>query len=382
VVDRPEAGLVRPGRTTGEATGPMSTDRPVRFGILGAGRVARDFARGLADTPGATLAAVASRSRDKAEQLAHTSPGAVVHPSPTSLVEDPSIDVVYVATPHHLHEEHCLLSLGAGRAVLCEKPFTVDAAGARRVVAAARDRHLFCMEAMWMRFLPAIDRARELIATGAIGRPRLLHADFGVPIAGDPRSRFFDPLQGGGALLDRGVYTVSLAMLLFGRPAHVAASAGRAETGVDEHTGIVLRFGSGELAVLSSSLTSLTGNAAVVTGTHGSLTIEAPFMCSRSLTIRRYRPFELDSPPSRRDEVVARVRRSAGGRAAQRIAAPLFKQRPERVAVPFSGNGYGYEAAEVVRCLRAGELESPKMHLDDTVAIMEVLDTIRAVSSG
>ena len=360
----------------------MTAAETIRFGILGAGRVARDFAAGLKVVDGAELAGVASRSRATAVAFVAAFPGVRVHAEYAELVADSSIDVIYVATPHHLHAAHATMCLAAGKPVLCEKPFTVDAAEARAVVELARQRRLFCMEAMWMRCFPLIRRAGEIVAAGEIGEPRMLHADFGFPTAAGPESRFFDPLQGGGAVLDRGVYSVSLATMLFGRPQTIVAAAGTTESGVDEHAGIVLGFDGGRLAVLSASLTSLTTNTATITGTHGSVTIEPPFYCPERLTIARYHAAGPRSTPSRRDEVVALAKRSRAGRRALRLAKPFLGGRRTRINVPIDGNGYGYEAAEVVRCLRAGEVESPLMPLDESVMIMEVLDTARRQFEG
>jgi predicted dehydrogenase len=362
----------------------VSSDGVVRFGVIGAGRVARDFAVGLRFVPDASLVAVASRTRAVAERFAADFAGTRLLPTVDALVEDESIDVVYVATPHHLHAEQTTLSLQAGKAVLCEKPFTIDATEAREVVAAARRHQRFCMEAMWTRFIPIIQRAKEIVDGGGIGQPRMLHADFGVPTTAAADSRFYDPAQGGGALLDRGVYGVSLAVMLFGRPVGVAAVSGISATGVDEHTGILLRFEGDSLAVLSCSLSSLTSGAAWVSGSEGSLTVHAPFYCPERLTVRRYQttPPAEAAPQSRRDAVVAMAKGNVLGRAALRLARPVVSRtRRSEVHTAVEGNGYGYEVAEVVRCLRSGALESERMPLDESVTIMEVLDTVRAESA-
>jgi dihydrodiol dehydrogenase / D-xylose 1-dehydrogenase (NADP) len=353
---------------------------PVRFGFLGGGRVAQDFATGLSVVEGAMLSAVASRSAATANAFAARFPEVRVLAGYDAVLADPEVDVVYVATPHHLHAAQSIAALEAGKAVLCEKPFTMDAAEAHRVVEVARRTGGFCMEAMWMRFFPVIRRAKEIVANGTIGEARLLHADFGVPTAAGSDSRFYDPAQGGGALLDRGVYAVSLATLLFGRPTDVLALEGPTATGVDEHVGIVMRFEGGRLAILSASLTSLTHNTALVCGTHGSVAIAAPFFCPERLALRHYRAAEVESAPTRRDELVALAKRTRPGRAALRTLKPLLAGRPTRFRAPMRGNGYGYEADEVVRCLRSGELESPLMTLDDSVTVMEALDAARAAA--
>jgi predicted dehydrogenase len=344
--------------------------------------MARGFATDLPAVEGAELAAVASRAPQSIDNYWRRFPGARLDCKFDDVLADTSIDVVYIATPNHVHVDHAIRSLEAGKAVLCEKPFTLNAVEARSVSEVARSRQIFCMEAMWMRFVPAFRRAVQLVLDGAIGEPRLLYADFGVPAPVDPRSRLFDPAQGGGALLDRGVYCVSLATKLFGRPVDVVASAAPTSSGVDEHVATTLRFTGGELAILSASLSSQSGNAALVTGTRGSIAIEAPFVRADRLTLRRYVP-----PPasgtsrSRRAELMAVARRSAVGRAAIRLVRPAVTARStQRFRLPISGSGYGYEAAEVVRCLDQGELESPGMTLDESILVMETLDAVRAAA--
>jgi len=358
------------------------TAPPVRFGILGAGEVARGFAAGLRTVPDARLVSVASRTPSTAQSFQRDFPGVSVAPSYAALLEDPDVDVVYIATPHHLHAAQTIAALEAGKHALCEKPFTLDASEARAVVDVARRTGRFCMEAMWMRFMPVVLRARELVDGGAIGDPRLLHADFGVATAVDPSSRFYDPALGGGALLDRGVYGVSLATMLFGQPIDVVGLSGLSATGVDEHTGIVLEFEHARLAVVSCSLSSYTSNTASISGTHGKLTIEAPFFCPARLHIERYSPSEPGpaAPASGSASRLDAVRRTSVGRFAIGMARPIVRRsRRKSVRIPLDGNGYGYEAAEVVRCLTDGLRESPLMPLDASVAIMEILDRVRSV---
>ena len=352
----------------------------VGFGILGSGLVARSFADGLRSVPQAQLVAVASRSRATSESFQLAYPGTSIAPSYEALVENPAVEVVYIATPHHLHAAQTIMTLEAGKHALCEKPFTVTAEEARAVVEVARRTERFCMEAMWMRFMPIVQRARELIESGAIGEPRLLHADFGVATAVDPASRFFDPAMGGGALLDRGVYGVSLATMLFGRPIDVVGLSAMTSTGVDEHAGMVLRFDRGSLAVLSCSLTSYTSNTATISGTHGKLSIDAPFYCPARLFVERYEPSDVTpgAKPAGTKKLLDTARRTSAGRRALATARPIVRRlRRTSIRIPIDGNGYGYEAAEVVRCLRSGLTESPVMPLDASISVMEILDELR-----
>ncbi len=315
---------------------------PTRWGILGCGNIARKFAAGLAALEDAALVAVGSRSADKARAFAAEFGASRAHGTYEDLAADPQVDAVYVATPHPMHRDHAILCLEAGKAVLCEKPFTVNAAAARAVVQVARARGVFLMEAMWTRFLPVMVRVREWLAAGAIGEPRLVTADFGFRAGINPESRLFDPALAGGALLDVGVYPVSLACMVFGpHPDRVASLATLGETGVDEQTAVVLGFPGGQLAVATAAIRTNTPQEARILGTDGMILLEPAFW--------------------------------RGERALLRTRAG-----EERADLPLAGNGYNYEAAEVGRCLRAGLLESPTMPLDETIAILDVLDRIRA----
>lgn len=354
--------------------------KTIRWGILGAGRVARDFAQGLRALPDAELAGVASRTLTTAQAFARQTPVGRVYQSYNELVNDPSIDVIYVATPHQRHSEDCILCLEHGKPVLCEKPFTVNAQQARQVIDLARRRRLFCMEAMWMRFFPVMHKVRELVQSGVVGEVRMLTADFGVANAYSPTSRFFDPAYAGGALLDRGVYPISLASMLFGEPNEVVGQAGLTPSGVDEHSAVLLSFPKGRMAVLASSLTGYTSNEATVIGTHGKLRIHAPFYCADRISLIRYTPSSADPARSAgmKQRLVAKARQSPLARTAFRVLKPLVRRDTRQFRLPIVGNGYNYEAAEVMRCLRMGELESPLMPLDETLQIMQTMDRVRA----
>jgi predicted dehydrogenase len=317
------------------------TTGTTRWGILGPGGIARKFATGLKDAEGAELVAVGSRTQEGADRFGDEFGVPHRHASYEALVADPDVDVIYVAVPHPFHREAVLLCLEAGKHVLCEKPFTVNAAEAAELIAAARERGLFLMEAMWSRYVPAIVRFRELIAEGAIGEPRLLEADFGFRAGVNPEGRLFKRELGGGALLDVGVYVVSLASLVFGEPAEAVGRATIGETGVDEQTAIILTYPGGQIAQLSCAIRTGTRVQATLFGTAGSLTIESPWYIPDTLTLRR------------------------------------DGQAPETISVPYTGNGYNYEAEEAGRRIAAGETESPVMPLDETHTIIATLDRLR-----
>ncbi len=334
------------GRSTDIDTGTESREdrraRPVRWGVLGPGSIAGRFAEALSGLPGAETLAVGSRSQDSADRFAETHGFSRAYAGYERLVADPDVDVVYVATPHPFHAENIELCLDAGKAVLCEKPFTLNAAEAGRVVALARERGLFLMEGMWTRFFPTMERLRKLLSDGTIGEPRMLTADFGFAAPFDPTSRLFDPELGGGAMLDVGVYCISFASMVLGRPERAAGYAHMGETGVDEQFSVALEHAGGRLSSITAGTRAATPQEATVIGTEGHVRVHSPWWMPETMTVSR---------PGEDDEVVR---------------------------LPFEGNGFGHEAAEVMRCLRAGKRESGAMPLDETISVLETMDGLRS----
>ncbi len=316
--------------------------RKFRWGILGTGAIARQFVCGLRSLPEAEVFAVGSRSEASAAEFADQRKIPRRHASYEDLVSDPDVDVVYIATPHPFHAENATLCLQTGKAVLCEKPFCVNAAEAERVVKLARERGLFIMEGMWTRFFPLMERVRWLVSEGAVGEVRMLNVDFGFRADLDPSSRLFDQRLGGGALLDVGVYCVSFASMVLGRPSGFAGLPHLGETGVDEQASVILEHEGGRLANLSIGIRTTTPQEATIIGTEGYVRIHAPWWRPESMTISR---------PGTEDETVE---------------------------APVSGNGFNYEAAEVMRCIEEGKTESDVMPLDETISVMRTMDGIRA----
>ncbi|MFB7515374.1 Gfo/Idh/MocA family protein [Streptomyces sp. NPDC056144] len=313
----------------------------VRWGILATGGVAERMATDLATLDGAETVAVASRTEASAKAFADRFGIPRAYGDWAGLVADPEVDVVYVATPHHAHREAAGLALEAGKAVLCEKSLTLNAGQAEELVALARDRGLFLMEAMWMYCNPLVLRLAELVRGGAIGEVRTVQADFGLPgpFAADHRLR--DPAVGGGALLDLGVYPVSFAHLLLGEPSSVQAHALLSPEGVDLNTGMLLGWESGASALLSCSLVADTPLTASVTGTEGRIDIPRGFFFPERFVLHR---------PGR---------------------------EPEEFTATDDPHSFRHEAAEVVRALRAGDTESPLVPLDGSLAVMRTLDAVR-----
>jgi len=313
-----------------------------KWGILGTGNIAHRFAKGLSVISDAELIAVGSRSSERADKFASEFHIPHRHGSYFGLANDPDVDVVYVATPHPFHREHSILCLRAGKAVLCEKPLAINAQEAREMVECARESGQFLMEAMWTRFLPVIVKVREWLADGAIGEVRMLTADFGFRSGWNPEGRLLNPKLAGGALLDVGIYTVAMASMVFsGPPSRIVSMVHVGETGVDEQSAMILGYDAGQLALLSCAVRTSTPQEARIMGTEGSIHIPNFW---HATSAKLY---------------------AAGKDAAQ-------------VDMPFEGNGYNYEAVEVMRCLRAGKLESDIMPLDESLSIMATMDQIRA----
>jgi len=317
--------------------------KTIRWGILGTGSIAHQFARGLKAADGAELSAVGSRAADTAESFGNEFDIPRRHASYEALASDPNIDAIYVATPHPFHKDCAILCLNHGKAVLGEKPFAVNAREARAMVETARAKKLFLMEAMWTRYIPVVVKAREWVRDGKIGVVRMLQADFGFRAGWDETSRLLDPNFAGGALLDVGIYPISLAyFFLGGGPRRVLTTAALGDTGVDEQNAMVFEYASGALALLSSAVRTNTQQEAFILGTEGSIKLHAPFWKATKATL---------SVEGKDDEVCE---------------------------ILHKGNGYEFEAEEVMRCMREGLLESPVMPLDESIALMETMDSIRA----
>jgi predicted dehydrogenase len=314
----------------------------IRWGIVSTGGIASTFAADLAHTDSGTAVAVGSRRRSSADEFGERFAIPNRHDTYEALVEDPEVDAVYVGTPHPMHHEDALLALRAGKHVLVEKPFTMNAAEAEEIVAAARQRGLFAMEAMWARFLPHIREIRRLLADGALGEIVHVIADHCQWFEENRAHRLFAPELGGGALLDLGIYPVSFASMVLGQPNRVAAIADPAFTGVDAQTSILLGYETGAHALLNCTLRAVGSTRASIVGTEGRIEVDGSFYQPTSFT------------------VIPR------------------EGEPRRMFDPPAEGGLRHEADEVARRIEAGELESPGMPLDETVAIMRTMDAVMA----
>lgn len=310
---------------------------------MATGDIAAAFVEDLKTLPDAEVVAVGSRQHDTAAAFARRFDIPRAHGSWQQLAADESVDVVYVANTINAHYAAASLMLQAGKAVLCEKAFTLDHAQAQSLVEQAREHEVFLMEAMWMRCNPAIRDMAELVAAGEIGEVRTVAADFCLPGPFPPDHRLRDPHLGGGALLDLGVYPVSLAQLILGRSDRIAATGNLTPEGVDATAGMVFGYDDGAVATLSCSITADSPVIAAVSGTAGRVELDAPF----------FRPAGY------------RVHRGEGG------------AHVETVEAPYRGRGLTHEAEEVMRCLRAGSVESPLAPLSSTLEVMATLDEVR-----
>jgi predicted dehydrogenase len=320
----------------------VSDVTPIRWGIIGTGGIASSFAGDLRLLPDASLVAVGSRSQSTADEFGARFDVAHRHATYDDLVNDAEVDVVYVATPHPGHHDAALAAINAGKAVLIEKPFTMNAKEAASLIDAARARGVFVMEAMWARFLPHMVRVRELLAAGTLGDVRVVIADHNQWFERDPSHRLFDPALGGGALLDLGIYPVSFASMVLGTPARVTAASDRAFTGVDATTSAILQYDGGAHALVTTSLEVAGPNRAVIVGTDARIEIDAVFYAPTTFSLIG------------RDGTVL-----------------------ERFDDACEPRGMQHEAAEVMRCIREGKLASDVLPLEETLSIMGTLDEIR-----
>ena len=332
----------------GTGSGGRAADgQTLRWGVVATGRIAHRVTRDLARLEGAELYAVSSRSEGSVRAFAEEHGfAASYHDNPSGsgyrqLFEDPQVDVVYVATPHAQHFEVVRAALEAGKHVLCEKPFTINASEARELVQLAGERSLFLMEAVWTRFLPATRRALEIIRSGGIGTVRWVQADLGFPAAYDPTDRLWDPAAGGGALLDLAVYPLTWAVAALGFPAGLTAQGHLNQDGVDVQNTLALEYPEGAAAQLTSSLQSAGPGTATISGTAGWIRTGSPLYNPRKLEI-------------------------CGQDGTSRVEE--FHEEAE---------GFIHELRETARCIRAGLQESPLMPWAETVQMMGLLDQAR-----
>jgi predicted dehydrogenase len=320
---------------------PKNPGPEVRWGIIGTGGIADKMVEGLSVLPEARLKGVASRTIGRAREFAHKHGVGKAYGSYEELARDPDIDVIYVATPHPYHCDNALMCLEHGKAVLCEKPLAMNEKEVVRMIAKARERDAFLMEALWTRFLPSIAKAEALIARGELGDVRHIKSDFGVWREFDPLHRAFNKDLGGGSLLDIGIYPLFLTLHLWGEPDEISAVADIGPTAVDESLALTLKYNDGRIASLFSSFTVNSTVETHICGTKGRLKLNRWWFCPVKLELTKGE-------------------------------SETFSIDPHAI-----GNGYNYEADEVMRCLRTGVKESPLLPLSFSLRLVKLMDRIR-----
>jgi predicted dehydrogenase len=317
--------------------------KKIRWGILGAGKIAKKFASDLRLVENGVLSAIASKDPVKGPEFRKEFSIPLLFDSYDQLAASSEVDAVYVATPHSFHFDHTMLCLRGKKAVLCEKAFALNYRQVERMTSFAKAQGVFLMEAFWTKFLPQFEHLHEVISTGKIGNIKLIQADFGFAAPQPLAQRLYDPSLGGGSLLDIGIYPVFLALSLLGKPVDVKALMTTYESGVDEQCAITMKFADGALAVLSSTFAADTPVEAMIAGTAGRVHMRNRF-----------------------HNAVGTMEIVAGGESAQNIHV----QRED-------GFGYQFEARHVGECVEKGLLESPIMKHSDSLLLMETLDRIR-----
>ena len=312
----------------------------MKIGILGAGGIANKVAPALVALPEITCYAVASRSVEKAEAFAKTYGFEKVYDSYEAMLQDPEVELVYVATPHSHHFDHMMLCLEHGKHVICEKAFTMNARQAREVCAAAAEKGLFVAEAIWTRYMPSRNMIQDVLDSGIIGKPNTLTANLSYVIA--DKTRIYDPALAGGALLDIGVYGLNFALMHFGSDIErMESSVAKMETGVDGMETNTLFYRDGRMAVLTHSVYCRSDRMGIIHGDKGYLIVE-----------------NINNPQS----------------------IQVFNDEDQLIArydVPAQVNGYEYEFREAVRCIEEGRREADSMPLARTVEVMEIMDSLR-----
>ncbi len=313
----------------------------VRFGILGPGNIANKFADGMKNVSVAEIVAVASRDRSRAEAFAQAHGAQRVYDDYAALAADRDVDIVYVATPHTFHKEQALLCIEAGKAVLCEKPITVNAGETETLIRAARAKNVFLMEGMWTRFFPVMVKVRELLAEKAIGEVRMVQADFGFRGGDNAEGRHLNPALAGGGLLDVGVYPLAFSSMVFGAPKEVKGVAEIGSTGVDEQCAWVLAYENGAVAMGAGAVRTNTPMEAYILGTDGRIHVHAPFWRPERLTLTRY------------------------------------GQESESFEYPHTDHGFSHEIAAVCDALEKGLTEHPVIPLEESLQLQQTMDELR-----
>ncbi|WP_077035472.1 Gfo/Idh/MocA family protein [Pelomonas sp. KK5] len=318
----------------------------VRWAVVGSGGIGKRTVGDLRLCDNAEVVAIGSRSRASADAFAQEHQLPLAFDDHAQLCASPDIDAVYIGTPHATHFALASQALRAGKHVLCEKPLTMTADEARELGRIAAAHHVFLMEAMWMKFSPAMQKAVELVAQGAIGEPRFLQAGLGYPVPPDGPKRFWDAALGGGALYDMGVYTITLAQMFLGELAEISVTGCMRPDGVDLEEAITLRYAGGALAQLATSITCLVPPRGWLGGSRGAIDFQQPLFSPGGLTVTTGRP---PAPPEVQELKFAR-----------------------------EGAGYVPMFRAVNVAILAGATEHPLHPVSATAAVLDIMQRIQA----
>jgi predicted dehydrogenase len=319
----------------------FSNTNPCRWGIIGPGKIAQKFATALPLVGNAVLHAVASRDGQRSSEFAEKYGAAKWYDSYERLIADPDIDAIYIATPHAFHAENALRCLSSRKPVLCEKPMALNRIQVQQMIDASRQNNTFLMEAMWTRFLPAIEKVLDLVNKGSIGTVKYVRGDFGFYTPFDPNSRLFNIGLGGGSLLDIGIYPLFFCLTILGPPDEITATGKLAPTGADESCLAVLQYENGATASAFSTLRAYTSLTAEISGTEGTITIPSAWYKTNTFNLHR------------------------------------LGEEEQNFTFDVVTNGFEYQIREVMRCLEQGLTESPAMNHEFSLLLSETMDTIR-----
>lgn len=315
----------------------------IKWGIIGAGNISSTFATALNSLENTKLVAVAARDFNRAKEFALQFQVEKAYGSYEELARDSEIDVVYIGTPHTEHLANAKLCIRNQKAVLCEKPFTLNCKQSEYLIRLAKEKQVFLMEAMWTKFLPVTRKVKEWISDKRIGDPKHFKISFGFYAEFQREHRLFHPKLGGGALLDVGIYPITYVVHLLGKlPDSIISSAVIGKTGVDDQNVIILKYNEGILCDLSSAISAEIGKDAVIVGDKGRIVIPNFWAADKASL------YDVDN------------------------------NLVEYYSKPFAMNGYEYEAEEVNACLRDKKTESEIIPLANTIEIMKLMDQIRA----
>ncbi len=338
------------------------------WGIIGTGAVAYDVGYAIQSIKENQIIGVSSRKLENANLFANNLNIPNKYNDTQSLIQNPDIHIIYIATPNALHYQNIVSCFQNGKHVLCEKPLVLSVDEAKEIARIGKEKGLFLMEAMWTRFIPSIEKMIDLLKNGEIGEIKMIQGSFGAILQKD---RCFNKSLGGGAIWDLGVYLVSLTHAILGDPKEVDAHVVNGNGGVDTNASIVLSYSSGAIATLNCSYEAQLENTFVVYGTKGMIKVGSPFYRSSILEISSFGPIE-EQPHQRRNpyQLLGPLKNAQSLK--ERVFHTLGKNS-KKMVIPFHGNGYHYQIKEVLNCIDNKKIESSKMPLSHSISVIDII---------